>query len=199
MRSNRMTKRMTMLASVTRRAALAAVLATITAVGAACGSTGPAAAEVPASPDNLAVARRFVEGFLGGKDPAAIDELAHEDVAAYTGLKPDGPIRGRQQYKDVFAMFTAAFPDVKLDIEDMFAAGDRVVVRFKAVATHKGELFGIKPTNRVITMIETHVLRLEGGKIVENRVGGNNLEFAMLMAPVLTPMILPDNGPRASN
>ncbi len=180
MRSNRTTLMVLALAAMT--------------MASACASPGRAAPEAAASPDNLAVARQFVEGFLGGKDPAVIDRVAHEDVQAYTGLKPDGPIRGRRQYKEVFGMFASAFPDVSLDIEDMFAAGDRVVVRFKAVGTHKGALFGIEPTNRAITFHETHVLRLANGLIVENWVGGNNLEFAMLMAPVLTPMILPAKG-----
>jgi hypothetical protein len=33
-------------------------------------------------------------------------------------------------------------------------------------------------------------MRLREGKIVENVVSATNLEFEMLMAPVLTPLIL---------
>jgi predicted ester cyclase len=52
------------------------------------------------------------------------------------------------------------------------------------------DFFGIATTNRVITFIETHVMRLRDGKIVENVVSATNLEFEMLMAPVLTLLIL---------
>jgi predicted ester cyclase len=133
-----------------------------------------------------------VEEFLGGKNPAAFDELVDPNVEAHTGLKPDGPIQGAAQYKQVFSGFSAAFPDVKMKIEDIFpASGDRVVVRFSAVATHKGDFLGIKATHRPITMNETHVLTLRNGRIVENRVSANNFEFELLMAPVLIPMVMP--------
>jgi hypothetical protein len=42
----------------------------------------------------------------------------------------------------------------------------------------------------LILFDETHVARVQGGLIVENIVSATNLEFEMLMAPVLTPMIL---------
>jgi predicted ester cyclase len=52
------------------------------------------------------------------------------------------------------------------------------------------DFFGIATTNRVITFIETHVMHLRDGKIVGNVVSATNLEFEMLMAPVLTLLIL---------
>jgi predicted ester cyclase len=58
------------------------------------------------------------------------------------------------------------------------------------VQTHAKEFFGVAPTHRDITFIETHVMRLQNGKIVENVVSATNLEFEMLMAPVLAPLIL---------
>ncbi len=42
----------------------------------------------------------------------------------------------------------------------------------------------------MITFHETHVMQIANGKIVENIVSATNLEFEMLMAPMLTPMIL---------
>lgn len=75
-------------------------------------------------------------------------------------------------------------------IEDIFAAGDRVVVRFRSVQKHTKEFLGVAPTNRDITFIETHVMRLQDSKIIENVVSATNLEFEMLMAPALTPLIL---------
>ena len=93
----------------------------------------------------------------------------------------------------MFSAFFDAFPPIlgsEMTIEDMFAAGDRVVVRFRSVQKHAKEFFGIAATNRDITFIETHVMRLREGKLVENVVSATNLEFEMLMAPVLTPLIL---------
>jgi predicted ester cyclase len=86
-----------------------------------------------------------------------------------------------------------AFPPVEpLRIVDQFASADgtRVVTRFHSHQRHEKAFFGVEPTNRTILFDETHVTRVENGLIVENIVSATNLEFEMLMAPVLTPMIL---------
>ncbi|WP_088889675.1 ester cyclase [Leptolyngbya ohadii] len=147
----------------------------------------------PTEEQNLAIARIFVEQFLGKGDMSVAADVLDENVQAITGLKPDGPIDGREAYKQVFSAFFDAFPPLpgfEMMIEDMFAAGDRVVVRFRSVQKPAKEFFGVAATNRDITFIETHVMRLREGKIVENVVSATNLEFEMLMAPVLTPLIL---------
>ncbi|MDX2241364.1 MAG: ester cyclase [Leptolyngbyaceae cyanobacterium bins.302] len=142
---------------------------------------------------NLEVAQIFVKQFLGKGDMSVAETVLAENVQATTGLKPDGPINGREQYKQIFSAFFDAFPPLpgmEMMIEDLFAAGDRVVVRFRSVQKHAKEFFGVAATSRDITFIETHVMRLQDGKIVENIVSATNLEFEMLMAPVLTPLIL---------
>ncbi len=140
---------------------------------------------------NLAVARRFIEEFLGQGNIGIAADVLDVNVQAVTGLKPDGPIDGREQYVQIFSAFYEAFPPVTaLVIEDMFAVDDRVVFRFRTVQKHAKEFFSVPATNRDITFIETHVMKLRESKIVENVVSATNLEFEMLMAPVLTPMIL---------
>ncbi|MBD2105922.1 ester cyclase [Nodosilinea sp. FACHB-13] len=140
---------------------------------------------------NLAIAHRFVAQFLGKGDLSIAAELLDENVQVTTGLKPSGPINGIEEYTQVFSDFYAAFPDVEpLTIEDGFAAGDRVVVRFKSFQQHVKDYFGIPKSDRVITFHETHVMRILKGKIVGNIVSATNLEFEMLMAPVLAPLIL---------
>ena len=140
---------------------------------------------------NLAVAKRFFTEFLGKGDMSVAEEVLDENVQAITGLKPSGAIDGREEYKQIFAQFFDAFPpESELEIEDIFAADDRVVCRFRAVQKHAKDFFGVPATNRVITLIETHVQRLKNGKIIENVVSATNLEFEMLMAPVLAPLIL---------
>jgi predicted ester cyclase len=140
---------------------------------------------------NLAIAHRFVEEFLGKGNMSLAEELLNENVQVITGLKPSGAIDGIEEYKQIFSSFYDAFPPVKpLVIEDSFATDDRAVVRFKSFQKHEKDFFGIPKSDRVITFHETHVMRIVDGKIVENIVSATNLEFEMLMAPVLAPLIL---------
>jgi predicted ester cyclase len=141
--------------------------------------------------DPSIVVDRFTHEFLGRGDMAAADATLHPAVRGITGLKPSGPIEGREEYKAVFAAFAAAFHDMEpLRIIDRFAAGNRVATRFQVRLRHIAGFFGVAATNRVILFDETHVARVEDGLIVENVVSATNLEFEMLMAPVLAPMIL---------
>lgn len=143
---------------------------------------------------NIEIARRFFEEFIGKNNGSAADETVDEAVEVSTGLKTDGPIRGLAQYKQILGALFETFPDMDFNLTDIFASedGKKVVGTFTASGTHKGEMYGVAPTNRRITMCETHVLTFRDGKIVHNLVGGNNpLEFEMLFAPVLAPMVLP--------
>lgn len=140
---------------------------------------------------NLTIARQFIEQFLGQGNMSIAEQILDENIQVITGLKPDSPINGREEYKQIFSLFFDAFPPVsQLTIEDIFAATDRVVVRFRSEQKHAKDFFGIAATERVITFVETHVMRLKEDKVVENVVSATNLEFEMLMAPVLTPLIL---------
>ncbi|MDX1976753.1 MAG: ester cyclase [Pseudanabaenaceae cyanobacterium bins.68] len=141
--------------------------------------------------ENLAIARKFIQEFLGAGKMELAEELLDPNIQVITGLKPTGAIAGIEEYKQVFSGFFAAFPPIEpLSIEDIFAAGDRVVVRFKSLQKHAQDYYGIPKSDRPILFHETHVMRIANGKIVENIVSATNLEFEMLMAPVLSPMIL---------
>ncbi len=140
---------------------------------------------------NLLIARKFIEEFLGQGKMELAEEVLDQNIQVITGLKPTGAIAGIEEYKQVFSSFFDAFPPVEpLRIEDIFAAGDRVVVRFKSFQKHAKDYYGIPKSDRIITFHETHVMQIANGKVVENIVSATNLEFEMLMAPVLTPMIL---------
>lgn len=144
--------------------------------------------------DNLAIVRRFTTEFLGRADLEAADATMHPDIRGITGLKPMGPIEGIEEYKATLTGFVDAFPaEGPVEIIDQFesADGTRVVTRFHSRQRHAKDYFGIPATGRIILFDETHIARLKDGKIVENIVSATNLEFEMLMAPVLTPMILP--------
>ncbi|MBX7483798.1 ester cyclase [Qipengyuania qiaonensis] len=142
---------------------------------------------------NLAVARRFVEGVLGGTDPEAFGEIVHPEVIVDTGLKPDGPIHGAAEYGTVLgSTFGAAFANGAIEIMDIAALFDgRVIVRFEATADNVGALNGIEPTGMRFTFCELHLMRFEDGKLIENRVGAlNPLMYETWQAPAMARTLL---------
>ena len=64
----------------------------------------------------------------------------------------DLQLRGPEDVKQFETMFFKGFPDLHVTIKDITAEGDKVWVRIKYEGTHKGELGGIPPTNKKVTI-----------------------------------------------
>ncbi|SER57791.1 ester cyclase [Natrinema salaciae] len=75
--------------------------------------------------------------------------------------------QGREAYKRHLESLTTAFPNLRLEIEDMVAEDDRVAVRFTLRGTQEGRLMGIEPTGRELTLSVIAIYRFEDGKIAE--------------------------------
>ncbi len=75
--------------------------------------------------------------------------------------------------------FSAGFPDLRHEITDVFAEGDKVAVRFVLQGTHTGMLFGmIPPSGKRVTVWANVLMHLEGGKV--KRLYGTFDEAGML-------------------
>jgi predicted ester cyclase len=57
-----------------------------------------------------------------------------------------------------------------LTIEDVIAEGETVMTRWSCRGTHKGELNGIAPTGKQITISGVTIARISNGKIAEGYV-----------------------------
>ena len=123
---------------------------------------------------NKTVVRRIYEELWDGRRLEVADELIAEGGLNYdTGLVA-GPF-GPEEMKGTVRMVTAAFPDNRHAVEDVFAEGDKVVARVTLTGTHGGTFMGIPPTGRRISVQEIHVYGLRDGKVVEHRVGRDDL------------------------
>jgi steroid delta-isomerase-like uncharacterized protein len=119
------------------------------------------------------VRRIYDELWNKGKTEVAEEVIACDSVNYDTGLAPM-PF-GPEEMNDTVRMVGVAFPDNHHAVEEVIAEGDTVVVRCTLTGTHKGEFLGIPSTGRRIEVTEIHVYRLKGGKVVEHRVGRDDL------------------------
>lgn len=70
-----------------------------------------------------------------------------QDIPLGPGQQP-----GLAGMKPIVAMFGAAFPDVKITIQDIFGRDGHVAVRAQITGTHLGEFFGIPATGKPIAI-----------------------------------------------
>jgi steroid delta-isomerase-like uncharacterized protein len=108
-----------------------------------------------------AIGRRFFaeqDRLRGGPSP----ELCAANYVAVIGGNPAMDRDGHQQFA---AAFYAAFPDATHTVDDAFAAGDRVAVRFTIRGTHRGAFFGIPATGKPIVVTANILMALADGKV----------------------------------
>ena len=117
------------------------------------------------STENKALVRRWFEEVWNNGSSDAIDELFAPDGIAY-GLGQD-IIRSPSEFKPFHAKFREAFPDLRVELEDMIAEGDQVAFRFTATCTHSGNSLGFAATNRPARFIGLGTARIRNGQIVE--------------------------------
>jgi steroid delta-isomerase-like uncharacterized protein len=115
--------------------------------------------------ENMRIVRRIYTEVFDRHNLAVVDEFYATDFVYHSPGRPD---YDREGLKQGFAAYLAAFPDVHMTIEDMFAAGDRVAVRFTARGAHQGEYLGAPPTGKQVTVTSILIHRLAGGKMVED-------------------------------
>lgn len=110
------------------------------------------------------VVLRLIEKVLNDKDYSALPHILHED---YVYRAPGEVLHGGQALQRLFAMYHAAFPDLHLEVDDMFGDGDKVATAFTLTGTHEGEMMGMPPTGKRVSIHGIIHSRVQGGRIVE--------------------------------
>ena len=134
--------------------------------------------------DNKALVRRYLEEVWHKGNIGAVDAFLAPNYRRYLSptaapLTPDGQ-------RERVAGFRAAFPDIQLTIEDMFAEGDRVAFRSTMRGTHQGVFQGIAPTGRQVTVSLIDVVRVEHGKLVEHWGGPDLWDLIQQLGAVVS-------------
>jgi len=116
--------------------------------------------------DNKNMIRRFWEDVFNKKNLNLIDSLFSNDWI-YHGTAGQ-EVRGPEGLKQFLTIYFNACPELQARIEDLIAEEDRVVSRVTMRGTHKGDLMGIPPLGKEISITAICISRLSGGKIVED-------------------------------
>jgi steroid delta-isomerase-like uncharacterized protein len=115
--------------------------------------------------ENKAIARRWNDEIWSKGNLAMIDELMAPDFVfnfPSAGAAPD-----REGYKQTVVEFRGPCSDIQSIAEEVIAEGKKVVVRWTWSGAHTGEVWGVAPTGKRLTLTGISILRIEGGKIVE--------------------------------
>jgi serine phosphatase RsbU (regulator of sigma subunit) len=115
--------------------------------------------------ENKALVRRFVEA-QANADLDTLDELLAPDFVDHSLQADQEP--GREGFMRSVAEEPAIFSNVRANIEDQAAEGDKVISRLTMKRIHdRGEFLGVAPSGMEIRTSAIIIHRVSGGEIVE--------------------------------
>lgn len=115
--------------------------------------------------EGMAFLRRCYERVNRGEF-LALAEILPADFIINMPFEMSEPLHGPEVWKAGTQNMVDAFPDLQVEIHDMFGSGDRVAVRLTFRATHTGTFLGIEPTGRRVEFNSVEIYRLAAPDIV---------------------------------
>ena len=106
--------------------------------------------------DHAAAMRRLYD-LINAGDIDGFGELLAEDFIEHEetpGLEPT-----KEGVKQFFRMYKAAFPDLRMEAQDILVSGDKGVARARATGTHQGEFLGMPATGKSVDVQLIDIIR----------------------------------------
>ena len=116
------------------------------------------------SAENKVLLRKWFDEVWNKGRTTAIDDMLGTQAMIH-GLAPE-PL-GVAAFKQFHAAYRNAFPDVKIQVDDVITEGDRVAVRWSGTGTHRGDGLGFAATNQAVRFSGMTIVEVENGKIVQ--------------------------------
>jgi steroid delta-isomerase-like uncharacterized protein len=141
-------------------------------------TTGPD--KTAAAIDPAEGSRRLLEDPFNTGNFEVVDQLISPEAINHDPAQPARMrhMRGPELVKQTVQLYRNAFPDVNMTAEDVITAGDKVVLRWRAEGTHRGELEGMAPTGAHVSVTGISIDQWRDGKVVETWTQWDNLGMA---------------------
>lgn len=118
-----------------------------------------------AAAENKGVVRRLIEAIWNQGDLTVMERFFAPE---FINHNPNHPaVNDRAGFAEWVMATGAAFPDLRMTIDDIAGDGDEVFVRWTLRGTHCGFLDGLAPTGRCVCFTGVTVYRLAGRQVVE--------------------------------
>lgn len=114
---------------------------------------------------NKQLVRRMEHEIFNRRNLDAIDDFIAQDYTLRTA--PPGAPSGRRAVRDAMAAYLAALPNLHVEVDLLLAEDDKVAALLTYAGTHDGELFGLPPTGRQVSVHQLAVYRIHGERIVD--------------------------------
>jgi steroid delta-isomerase-like uncharacterized protein len=118
--------------------------------------------------DHATTLRRAYELISAGEIDGFGELVAEGFVEHETtpGLEPT-----KAGVKQLFHMYKAAFPDLRMEPEDILVSGDKAVARVRATGTHQGEFMGMPSSGKSVDVELIDIMRFGDDGLIHEHWG----------------------------
>ena len=120
-----------------------------------------------AANDNKELARKLFEDVWTRGDMKVAEQICDKSYVSQI------PLFGRVELsnlKQVIETLKKGFPDLRFEVKDMIAEGDRVAVHWVSTGTSKGEFLGYPPNGKSASIHGLSVIDCKNGRAVRDFV-----------------------------
>lgn len=108
-----------------------------------------------------------VQHFVDMINSHDVSTMAEHTAPGHIDHNP-GVADGIEANRAFWVQVFTAFPDLKAELHDVIAEGDRVAARIEYTATHQGPFLGIPATGNTVNFQSIDIWRLEDGLFAEH-------------------------------
>jgi steroid delta-isomerase-like uncharacterized protein len=117
--------------------------------------------------ENIQLMRRWFKEVWNEGKTETIPALLAVDAIGIGELEDGSPLRGPAEFVPFVERIRGAFPDINIVVEDAFGAEDKVVLRWSATMTHRGDHLGIPASGMRVRIAGMSIARIRDKHIVE--------------------------------
>lgn len=119
--------------------------------------------------------RTFIDEAFNKGNLSILEDVIHSE---YQYLSPDNSqIKGIGELSEFIQAFRKAFPNLNIQIDDIFTSNDRSCTAFTLRGTHKDDFMGIPATKKSVEVRGMVMSRFKDNKIFEDWEILDNLSF----------------------
>jgi steroid delta-isomerase-like uncharacterized protein len=124
--------------------------------------------------DSKAIVRRLYEEVWNKRKLELVSDLISPSHALHDNNFPGSSV-GPEAYRAQMAIYLEAFPDLHFTAEDIVAEKDKVAASWTISGTHKGEIWGVRPTNKKMSFEGITIHHIANGKIIDSYISWDAL------------------------
>lgn len=111
-----------------------------------------------------AVMDRFIDEIWHGHKLDVVAEVFMADATLHLG---DDVLSGAEAIRRFMAGVQTAFPDLRYEVTDLLFDGDKIAMRYRGSATHRGDYDGKAATGKTLDYEGIAIFHMDGNRIAE--------------------------------